>query len=169
MEKRMRRSVKYMSIKLSSAVLLVEDVDRSRQFYEKALEQVVELDHGECVVFSGFAIWDRDYANNLIFGQTKTTLCEKNHDFELYFETENLDEVLNQLNSADVELVHAMVEQPWGQRVVRVYDPDRHIVEIGEPMTTVIKRFLDQGMTVDEVSARTSMPGEVVRAVSEAL
>ncbi|MGE5415430.1 MAG: VOC family protein [Acidobacteriota bacterium] len=155
-----------MSIKLSSSVLLVEDVDKSRQFYETLLEQVVELDHGECVVFlGGFAIWDRDYANNLIFGQTKTTPHERNHDFELYFETDTLDEVFDKFKKANIELVHPLVEQPWGQRVIRVYDPDRHIVEIGELMTIVIKRYLDQGMTVDDVAARTSMPVEVVRAV----
>ncbi|MGE5403887.1 MAG: VOC family protein [Candidatus Saccharibacteria bacterium] len=159
-----------MSIKFSSSVLLVEDVYKSRKFYQDFLEQVVEMDHGECVVFAGgFAIWERDYALKLIFGQTRDLPGERDHAFELYFETETLDEVVDKLNNAKVELVHPMVEQPWGQRVIRVYDPDRYIVEIGEPMSATIKRYLNQGMTVDEAAARTSMPVEVVRAVRKGM
>jgi hypothetical protein len=63
--------------------------------------------------------------------------------------------------------VHPVVEQPWGQRVFRVYDPDGHVVEIGEPMDAVIRRFLEQGMTVEEAAPRTSMPLEIVRAIAK--
>ena len=61
------------------------------------------------------------------------------------------------------EFVHDMIEQPWGQRVFRIYDPDKHMVEIGEPMTAVIKRYLKQGMTPDEVAKRTSMSLDIVQ------
>ena len=58
-----------------------------------------------------------------------------------------------------------MIEQPWGQRVFRIYDPDKHMVELGEPMTAVIKRYLNQGMTPIEVAKRMSMPFEIVQTV----
>jgi hypothetical protein len=58
-------------------------------------------------------------------------------------------------------------EQPWGQRVFRVYDPDGHIVEIGEPMPVVIQRFLAQGMSAEEAAERTSMPLEIVQKIAE--
>ncbi|MDF2566503.1 MAG: glyoxalase, partial [Massilibacillus sp.] len=61
--------------------------------------------------------------------------------------------------------VHDMIEQPWGQRVFRIYDPDKHMVELGEPMTAVIKRYLNQGMTLIEVAKRTSMPVEFVQTM----
>jgi uncharacterized glyoxalase superfamily protein PhnB len=33
-----------------------------------------------------------------------------------------------------VDLIHPIVEQAWGQRVFRFYDPDGHAVEVGEPL-----------------------------------
>ena len=46
----------------------------------------------------------------------------------------------------------------WGQRVVRLYDPDRHILEIGENMKAVCRRFRDQGMTPEQIAARMEVP-----------
>jgi hypothetical protein len=51
--------------------------------------------------------------------------------------------------------------------VFRVYDPDGHIVEIGEPMPVVIHRFLAQGMSAEEAAERTSMPLEIVQKIAE--
>ncbi|MNF16443.1 hypothetical protein D3C80_2194590 [compost metagenome] len=59
--------------------------------------------------------------------------------------------------------VHEIREYPWGQRDIRVYDPDKHIVEIAEDIGVVIKRFIEQGMSVEEVSKRTMFPIEVVK------
>ena len=58
-----------------------------------------------------------------------------------------------------------MREQPWGQQVVRVRDPDGHIVEVGEPIPVFVARFLAQGMSVDEAAERTSVPADVVRQI----
>jgi uncharacterized glyoxalase superfamily protein PhnB len=51
----------------------------------------------------------------------------------LYFETENLDGELARIANR-IDLIHPIERQAWRQRVFRFYDPDRHIVEIGEPM-----------------------------------
>lgn len=51
-----------------------------------------------------------------------------------------------------------MIEHGWGQRVIRFYDPDGHIIEVGEDMKMVINRFLDSGMTMEEVSKKWMFP-----------
>lgn len=51
----------------------------------------------------------------------------------------------------------------WGQRDIRLYDPDSHIVEIAEDMVTVIKRFFAGGMSAGEVAERTMYPLEIVQ------
>ena len=51
-----------------------------------------------------------------------------------------------------------------GQRVVRFYDPDRHIIEVGENMKAVCWRFLDSGMTPDQVAVRMDVPVKFVNA-----
>ncbi|MPN40411.1 hypothetical protein SDC9_187948 [bioreactor metagenome] len=38
-----------------------------------------------------------------------------------------------------------------------------HIIEVGEPMESVVKRLLSEGLPVEETSKRTLMPEEFVR------
>ena len=47
--------------------------------------------------------------------------------------------------------------------MVHFYDPDRHIVEVGESMGTVARRFLAQGMSVEQTAVITQHPVEFVR------
>lgn len=160
-----------MSIVFQSSVIFVKDIGVSRRFYETLLEQIVAFDFGENVTFAGgFAIHDANHISQLLFGHPAK---EREHlggeNFELYFETHDLDAILTRLTEVGVAFVHHVREQPWGQRVFRVYDPDGHIVEIGEPMPIVIQRFLHQGMSVEETAQRTSMPVESVQQVAQRL
>jgi len=54
----------------------------------------------------------------------------------------------------DIEYLGEVIEHSWGQRVIRFYDLDGHIIEVGEDMKMVIKRFLASGMTMEEVSVK---------------
>ena len=54
----------------------------------------------------------------------------------------------------DISYVHPVIEHRWGQRAVRIYDPDRHIIEIGEPLPAVARRFAGQGMDVEQIARR---------------
>ena len=57
-------------------------------------------------------------------------------------------------------------EDDHGQRDIRIYDPDMHIVEIAESMESVIRRFLSQGMSVDEISKRTMYPVDALKCLA---
>ncbi|MCL1895382.1 MAG: glyoxalase, partial [Clostridiales bacterium] len=80
---------------------------------------------------------------------------------ELYFEEDDFDGFIKNLDG--LELVHPPVEHAWGQRVVRFYDPDGHIIEVGENITAVARRFAGTGMTPAEVAARMNVSEEYVR------
>jgi len=160
-----------MDIKMVSAVLFVKDIQVSRKFYEDVLGQRVAMDHGPNVGFEGgFALWQREHAVEMIFGKPGLGELQggaaSKAAIELYFECDDLDATNAYLDAAGVRFIHLLVEQPWGQRVVRFYDPDGHIVEIGEPMPAVIVRYLRQGLAVDEIARRTSMPAEIVAQVA---
>ncbi|MBN1811577.1 MAG: VOC family protein [Anaerolineae bacterium] len=145
---------------------MVKDVGVSRQFYEGVLGQEVDLDFGPNVSFAGglFSIWQVDHAHEIMFGNPLSEVGQG--EMELYFETDDLDEVMQRLADAQVEFVHPLREQPWGQRVVRAYDPDGHIVEAGEPMPVFVARFLNQGMSVEQAAERTGIPVEIVRQIA---
>lgn len=63
----------------------------------------------------------------------------------------------------DIEYVHPVKEHSWGQRAVRIYDPDMHIIEIGENMVSVVKRFLDSGMSSEETAVRMDVSLEYIK------
>jgi len=151
-------------MKFVCPLIVVNNMEISKNFYEKVLNQKVQYDFGENVSFEGgFAIHLKSHFSDLI-SINKNDIVQKSNNSELYFEEDDLDSFLQKLKGMDsVEYVHGLKEQPWGQRVIRFYDPDMHIVEVGEPMESVVKRLLSEGSSVEETSKRTLMPEEFVR------
>lgn len=149
-------------MKYICSLIVVKDIKVSRDFYENVLGQKVKYDFGENVAFEGgFAIHLEDHYKKLI-GEEHSQIVKKSNNFELYFETDEIDSVLNRLKDNKTEFIHEISEQPWGQRVLRFYDPDYHIIEIGESMESVVLRYHSSGMSVEDISKRTSMPKEFV-------
>jgi catechol 2,3-dioxygenase-like lactoylglutathione lyase family enzyme len=158
-----------MAANFISSVIFVKDIRASRDFYEEILNQKIDNDFDLSIGYiGGFSIWQSDHAHETIFGPSagdENPLGSKNHEF--CFESEDLDELLASVTQANVPFVHPIVEQPWGQRVFRIYDPDGYIVELGEPMTAVVHRLLSLGGSVEEVTRRTAMPFDLVKAIAE--
>ena len=59
------------------------------------------------------------------------------------------------------------MEHRWGQRAVRFYDPNHHIIEVGEDMSMVVKRFWDGGMTAEQIAERMDVPLDYVKECLE--
>ena len=55
-------------------------------------------------------------------------------NIDIYFETNELEKMEKMLEKERVVFIHKIKQQEWGQKVFRCYDPDMHIVEIGEPL-----------------------------------
>ena len=145
-----------------SCVILVEDILISKQFYNSTLGQKILNDFGRNVVFQGgLSIWQRDYALKLIFKEKITKLAVGGNNFELYFETEDLDILYDRLVN-EVEVIHSIFEHSWGQRGFRIRDPDGHIVEFSESMESVVRRLKNQGLNLEEISEKSMMPIEFI-------
>jgi catechol 2,3-dioxygenase-like lactoylglutathione lyase family enzyme len=148
-----------MDITYRTALIFVRDVARSRQFYCNCLGQQVEYDFGQDIVFKGgFAIHDIQHISRLLHDRPAPDGPPGKDNLELYFESDDLDSVFKRLSDYGVTFIHGIKQQPWGQRVLRCYDPDRHMVEIGEPISTFVRRFLEEGLSAEEAAARTSVP-----------
>lgn len=120
-------------------------------------------EYKKSVTVEGFSL-QQGYAE--LVGISVESVMTKSHNFQLYFEVENLDEMFDNLKSMEeLRWVHEITEYPWGQRDIRIYDPDMHIVEIAESMESVIKRFLSQGMPVDEISKRIIYPIDFLKSL----
>ena len=76
-------------------LITVSDINRSRDFYENILNQKVKMDFGENVTYHGdFAIHLKSHFQNLIDGKEIQT---GKTNFELYFEYDDLEELVNRL------------------------------------------------------------------------
>ena len=85
----------------------------------------------------------------------KERVLKKSNNAEIVFEEQDFDGFLNKLKAySDIEYLGEVIEHSWGQRVIRFYDLDEHLIEVGEDMQMVVKRFLASGMTMEEVSAK---------------
>lgn len=144
-------------------LIAVTDMERSRRFYQDVLGREVISDFGANVTLTGniaLQTWETwkefIHERNISFG---------GNAFELYFEEDDIDGFMEKLNSMPkIEFVHPLLKHSWGQRVVRFYDPDHHIIEVGENMDIVIKRFLQSGLSVEETAKRMDVPVEYVQA-----
>ena len=90
-----------------------------------------------------------------------------NHAVELSFETEDIDAFMYVLDQYHVTLLHPLKEGVWGQRVVRFYDLDGHVIEVGESMRKIIKRLLSQGFSYEELAHRLRVPLDYIKQIME--
>jgi catechol 2,3-dioxygenase-like lactoylglutathione lyase family enzyme len=150
-------------MKYHSVGIFVTDIEVSRRFYTEVLGRQIEHDFGGNIILAGgISIWQIDA--NHILSRTLNTNAAANR-FELYFETEDIQGVGSRLNEYGVRYLHDVIEEPWGQRTIRFFDPDGHLIEVGESMVTFIGRMHRQGMTVQQISLKTSISQEHVRGL----
>ena len=148
------------------SVIFVKDVDASKDFYRRVLRQTIEMDFGRNVSFEGgLSIWDGAYAHEITGLKQASIDGWGKQNLELYFETEDLDGEYAHVKKNNMSFVHPIIEQSWGQRCFRVYDPDGHIIEFGEPMSAVVKRYHDAGMSIEEIMKKTFMPLDAVLSI----
>lgn len=156
-----------MNLRNCSPALFVKNIEVSKNFYCDIPGLQIDLDFGKNIIFkNGFAIWEVS-RTHIISEKLGFDEISKpgNNRFELYFETEDLRGIYRILKSKNIRFLHDIHEEPWGQRTIRFFDPDDHLIEIGESMAQFVCRFYNLGMTIDQISKRTSVPVEVVRKI----
>ena len=152
-------------MKYISTLIAVLDMKKSKQFYHDVLGMKVVADFGANVTLDGGLVMQTMDTWKSFIRTDKVLL--PNNAGELYFEEEDLDAFLENLKQFDICYVHPLFEHRWGQRVVRFYDPDRHIIEVGEKLNTVILRFMEQGLSAEETAIRMDIPLDFVTACLE--
>ena len=98
------------------------------------------MDFGTNVTFAeSFPIQSKSSWTGFI-DNPESEIRYQGNDGELYFEEEEFDAFIERLKKYEVKYVHTVIEHAWGQRVVRFYDPDMHIIV--EVLESMIKRML---------------------------
>lgn len=124
-------------MRLKNILIVVKDIEKSKVFYRDLFGLRVLTDFGENVIMSeGLVLQEQKTWESSIQKET----VYRNHDAELYFEEHDMDAFLEKLNSysGEITYVNELMEHERGQRVVRLYDPDGHVIEIGEKVIPVM-------------------------------
>ena len=127
-------------MKYVGTVLAVADVHAARAFYEGLFGLEVYQDYGIHVSFTCGLSLQQEF--DWLVQLPKEQIVQRPNNVELCFEETDFDAFLEKLQAYP------------DQRVIRFYDPDGHIIEVGENMAMVVRRFLAAGMTMEEVSVR---------------
>ena len=146
-------------MKYICTVISVSDIEAAKKFYKDLFGLKIYQDYGKNIAFTcGLALQqDFDWLVNL----PKEKVLKKSNNVEIAFEESDFDEFLIRLKQYEkIEYLDEVMEHTWGQRVIRFYDLDGHIIEVGESMKIVIQRFLSTGMTMEEISSKMDAPIE---------
>ena len=122
-------------MKLKNILFVVNDIEKSKKFYQELFGLRVITDFGENVILTEglvlqqIDVWQEGIQKEVNFG---------GHDAELYFEESDMEGFLAKIKNSDLGVVFVdekTPDHPWGGRVVRIYDPDRHVIEVGEAVS----------------------------------
>lgn len=142
---------------LKNILIVVNNIERSKAFYKDLFGFTVAADFGKNVVLTeGLVLQEKKLWESFIGRKVVTG----GNDAELYFEENDIDGFLKRLDDSEysIEYLNRCKEHDWGQRVIRIYDPDKHVIEIGESMEYVARRLLDSGMTAEQAAKKTQLP-----------
>ena len=126
-----------MSLKFVNSIAFVKDIDTAKAFYTEILGLKIVEDHGPFVLFEDhFALHQAHELAVTVWGDDclpDTAQPQGRQNLLLYFESEELEQLFARIKD-QVKLIHPIRRQAWGQLVFRFYDPDGHVIEIGEPL-----------------------------------
>ena len=134
-------------------LISVADINAARKFYEDLFGLEVFQDYGRNIAFTCGLALQQDF--DWLVDLPKEKILKKSNNAEIVFEEQDFDGFLNKLKEYPaIKYLGEVINHSWGQRVIRFYDLDGHIIEVGEDMKMVIKRFLASGMTMEKVSVK---------------
>jgi len=148
-----------MQIKFHSPVLISKDIKKMKNFYQKILKQQIEFDLGNCIIFTcGLTIWKLKPDYPLTRHLHYSYHSNGNKNLELCFETDEFEKIVKELKKVELNLIHDVSEEKWGQLTIRFFDPENNIVEIGEAMPCFVRRMYKNGFSEKKISKKTSLP-----------
>jgi catechol 2,3-dioxygenase-like lactoylglutathione lyase family enzyme len=157
-------------ITFQSSVIFVKDIEVSKDFYTRLMGMKIATDLGlDVILEGGLTLW-QVFPEQVIPQKLgwEAVMGRTGNRFELCYEAEDIEEISRRISESGAELLHPLHEEPWGQMTIRFFDPDHHIIEIGESLPALVKRHMAAGQTPEQVSQSTGFPlPDVLRTLKE--
>ena len=123
-------------MKLKNILIVVKDIEKSRQFYHDLFGIDLVLDNdGNMILTEGLVLQDEKIWKNFL----GKDIVSKSNSCELYFEEQDIDVFIEKLERMypNIEYVNRLMTHSWGQRVIRFYDLDGNLIEVGTPVESI--------------------------------
>lgn len=120
-------------MKLKNILIVVKDIEKSLRFYHDlfGLDPILDND-GNMILTEGLVLQDEKIWKDFL----ERNIIPESNSCELYFEEHDIEsfaEKLEKLYPA-IRYVNRLTTHSWGQRVIRFYDLDGNLIEVGTPM-----------------------------------
>lgn len=122
-----------MTMKFKGFLIVVKDCQKAMQFYHDlfGLEMLADND-GNMILSDGLFLQEEKYWHRFLGKE----IIPQNNACELYFEENDIEGFVRKLETLypETEYVNKLMTHSWGQRVVRFYDPNGNLIEVGTPV-----------------------------------
>lgn len=120
-------------MKLKNVLVVVKDIEKAKKFYHDlfGLDVLVDND-GNMILSEGLVLQEEKYWTEFL----GKDVIPQNNACELYFEDPDVEAFAQKLERLYPETVYVnrLMTHSWGQQVVRFYDLDGNLIEVGTPM-----------------------------------
>ena len=120
-------------MKLKNVLIVVKDIEKSRQFYHDlfGLDAVLDND-GNLILTEGLVLQDEKIWREFLGKE----IIPRSNSCELYFEEREIEAFAKKLETMypSIQYVNRLTAHSWGQKVIRFYDLDGNLIEVGTPM-----------------------------------
>ena len=120
-------------MKLKNILIVVKDIEKSKQFYHDlfGLEMILDND-GNMILTEGLVLQDEKIWGAFL----EKDIIRKSNSCELYFEERDIEAFIENLEKLypGVQYVNRLMVHSWGQKVIRFYDLDGNLIEVGTPI-----------------------------------
>ena len=121
------------SNEFKNILIVVSDIDRSKRFYHDlfGLDMVLDND-GNMILTEGLVLQEEKVWKDFLGKE----ITPESNSCELYFEEHDIEAFAQQLEALypSIKYVNRLMTHSWGQKVIRFYDLDGNLIEVGTPM-----------------------------------
>ena len=120
-------------MRLKNFLIVTKNIEKAKQFYHDLFGLQMLLDNdGNMILTEGLVLQDEKIWRDFLVRK----ILPKNNACELYFEEPEIEKFIEKLETLypDIKYVNKLMTHSWGQKVVRFYDLDGNLIEVGTPM-----------------------------------
>lgn len=120
-------------MKYKGTLVVVKSCARALTFYNSLLGlELVKDNDGNMELSGGIWLQEAGYWEQF----TGRDIAPHSNSTELYFEEPDIEAFIAKLEKLypETEYVNRLMTHSWGQKVVRFYDPDGNLIEVGTPV-----------------------------------